>query len=68
MNPDTDRSAGSLAEPLLDPQAAARLLSVKPSWVYEAVRSRRIPHLKIGRHIRFLRSDLEAWIVGQRET
>jgi excisionase family DNA binding protein len=61
------RPAASLAEPLLDAAAAAKLLAVKPSWVYEAVRSRRIPHLKIGRHIRFLRSDLEAWIDSQRQ-
>jgi excisionase family DNA binding protein len=61
------RPAASLAEPLLDATAAAKLLSVKPSWVYEAVRARRIPHLKIGRHIRFLRSDLERWVADQRE-
>ena len=67
MTPD-DRPAASLAEPLLDATAAAELLTVKPSWVYEAVRSGRLPHLKIGRHIRFLRSDLEAWIDKQRRS
>jgi excisionase family DNA binding protein len=41
-------------------------LSVRPSWIYEAVRAGRIPHLKIGRHIRFLRSDLEDWVVSRR--
>lgn len=66
MTPD-QRSAASLAEPLLDATAAAKLLSVRPSWVYEAVRSHRIPYLKIGRHIRFLRTDLEAWIDEQRK-
>jgi excisionase family DNA binding protein len=55
-----------LSEPLLDAQAAAALLSVRPSWIYEAVRTGRVPHLKIGRHVRFLRSDLERWVVGQR--
>jgi excisionase family DNA binding protein len=55
-----------LAEPLLDAVAAARLLSVKPSWIYEAVRDGRLPHIKIGRHIRFLRSDLEDWILSRR--
>lgn len=65
MTPN-DRPAASLAEPLLDATAAASLLSVKPSWVYEAVRSGRLPYLKIGRHIRFLRCDLEAWIECQR--
>lgn len=63
---DTDGSH-PLVEPLLDPPAAAALLSVKPSWVYEAARDGRLPHLRIGRHIRFLRSDLEAWVIAQRE-
>lgn len=57
---------GALSEPLLDPPTAAGLLSVKPSWIYEAVRDGRLPHLKVGRHIRFLRSDLEAWVIEQR--
>lgn len=55
-----------LSEPLLDAQAAAALLSVRPSWIYEAVRTGRAPHLKIGRHVRFLRSDLERWVIDQR--
>ncbi len=59
-------SRNPLGEPLLTPGEAARLLSVKTSWIYEAVRSRRLPHLKIGRHLRFLRSDLEAWVADQR--
>ena len=59
-------SREALAEPLLDAAAAARLLSVRPSWIYEAVRAGRLPHLKIGRHIRFLRSDLESWVLTRR--
>jgi excisionase family DNA binding protein len=59
-------SQEALAEPLLDAAAAARLLSVRPSWIYEAVRAGRLPHLKIGRHIRFLRSDLESWVLTRR--
>lgn len=57
-----------LSEPLLDAQAAAALLSVRPSWIYEAVRAGRLPHLKIGRHVRFLRADLEQWVVNQRRS
>jgi excisionase family DNA binding protein len=56
----------SLIEPLLDADAVATLLAVKPSWVYEAVRSKRIPYLRIGRHIRFQRSDIEAWVAERR--
>ncbi len=64
-----DRSNGApLSEPLLDATVAAHLLGVRPSWIYEAVRAGRIPHLKVGRHIRFLRSDLEGWVLSKRVT
>jgi excisionase family DNA binding protein len=49
-------------EPLLKPAEAAELLSVPTSWVYEAARERRIPHLKLGKHLRFRRTDLAAWV------
>jgi excisionase family DNA binding protein len=55
-----------LEEPLLTPADAARLLVVKTSWVYEAVRDGRLPCVRIGRHIRFLRSDLERFVDGRR--
>jgi excisionase family DNA binding protein len=51
---------------VLTPSEAAALLKVKTSWLYEAARTRRLPYLKLGRHLRFLRSDLEAWLVEQR--
>ena len=58
---------GLLSEPLLKPKDAAELLSVRPSWVYEAVRTGRLPCIKVGRHLRFVRSDLERWVAEQRE-
>lgn len=48
--------------PLLRPEDAARLLAVKPNWIYEAVRDGRLPCLRLGRHIRFTRSMLETWL------
>jgi len=54
-----------LATPLLRPAEAADLLSVRPSWIYEAVRANRLPCLRIGRHIRFTREMLETWLVEQ---
>jgi excisionase family DNA binding protein len=65
-NPADTLRRSPLSEPLLDARAAAALLSVRPSWIYEAVRTGRLPHLKIGRHVRFLRSDLEDWVLSQR--
>lgn len=62
----SDHAREPLSEPLLDATAAAELLAVRPSWIYEAVRAGRLPHVKIGRHIRFLRSDLESWVATRR--
>ncbi len=58
----TTTTAMSLAEPLLKADEAAVLLSVKPSWIYEAVRAGALPCLKVGRHIRFTRPMLEEWL------
>lgn len=63
---DGQRDQSVLAEPLLDAQDAATLLTVRPSWIYDAARSGALPHIKIGRHLRFLRSDLEQWVLEQR--
>jgi excisionase family DNA binding protein len=52
-----------LAEPLLDANEAARLLHVPRSTLYEMVRSRGLPHVRIGRRgLRFTRADLARWI------
>lgn len=52
-----------LAEPLLDANEAARLLRVPRSTLYELVRSRGLPHVRIGRRgLRFTRTDLARWI------
>lgn len=60
------RLGSGLAEPLLDAKAASELLAVKRSWIYEAVRDGRLPHIRIGKHVRFLRSDLSEWVIAQR--
>lgn len=61
-----DAKPVSLGEPLLTAADAAALLSVRPSWIYEAVRDGRLPCVRVGRHVRFLRSDLEDWVRAQR--
>ncbi len=53
-----------LTEPLLDTNEAARLLRVPRSTLYELVRSRGLPHVKIGRTLRFTRKDLGIWVEG----
>ena len=51
-----------LEGPLLRPEQAAELLAVKPSWVYDAVRTGQLPCIRVGRHIRFTRTMLENWL------
>jgi excisionase family DNA binding protein len=51
--------------PLLTPGEAAALLAVKTSWIYEAVRTGRLPCLRLGRHIRFTQAMLEEWLLGR---
>lgn len=64
---DTDDADPTLDEPLLDAKDAAALLTVRPSWVYEAVRAGTLPHYKIGKHIRFVRTDLARWLLEHRQ-
>lgn len=61
MTTDSPRLGPSA--PLLTSDEAARLLSVPRSTLYELVRSRGLPHVRIGdRALRFMRTDLEDWI------
>lgn len=52
----------SLTEPLLNADEAAKLLHVPRSTLYELVRSRHLPHIRVGRGLRFTRADLASWI------
>lgn len=56
-------SATQLTDPLLDANEAAKLLRVPRSTLYELVRSRGLPHVRIGeRGLRFTRADLQEWV------
>ena len=52
-----------LTESLMTADEAARLLHVSRSTLYELVRSRGLPHVRIGRRgLRFTRADLARWV------
>jgi excisionase family DNA binding protein len=55
-----------LDEPLWTVEKVARLLSVKRAWVYTATREGVLPYVKVGRHLRFVRADIERWILEHR--
>jgi len=61
--PVEDRAnIASLTEPLLNADEAAQLLHVPRSTLYELVRSRHLPHVRVGRGLRFTRADLAQWV------
>ena len=52
---------------LLTAVEVAELLAVPERWVREHTRSGLIPHVKLGRYIRYRREGVIAWIDGQQQ-
>jgi hypothetical protein len=54
---------------LMDVEEIARVLHVPVSWVYERTRRRgneRIPHIKLGKYLRFEMAVVRTWLNGLR--
>jgi excisionase family DNA binding protein len=49
-------------EPLLTAVEVASVLRVTPDWVYAASRRDGLPHVRLGRYVRFRRSAIEQWL------
>jgi excisionase family DNA binding protein len=50
------------SDQLLTAEEVARLLQVRTSWLYDAARRGAIPHVRLGRYVRFRRDSVDAWI------
>jgi len=46
---------------LLNAKQAATLLNVPESWVRAEARAQRIPHVRLGRYVRFEAEELTTW-------
>jgi len=51
---------------LLTAAEVAAFLSVKESWVRDATRDGRLPHLRLGRYRRYRIEDIERWLSDQQ--
>jgi excisionase family DNA binding protein len=51
-----------VSDRLIDAKAVAERLGVPESWVRESARSGAIPHVRLGRYVRFDLADVEAWL------
>jgi len=61
---------GFAGDALLTVQEVAQLCKVPVSWVYERTRLRgleRIPHVKLGKYLRFDLSEVRSWLRKLRE-
>ena len=50
-----------MTERLIDAKAAGELLGVPHTWVLEEARHDRVPHIRLGRYVRFDPEQLLAW-------
>lgn len=60
-----ERVAPTTRMTLVDARAAARQLGVPPSWLLSEARSNRVPHVRLGKYVRFDPSDLATWTRAQ---
>jgi excisionase family DNA binding protein len=61
-----DAERARVAGGLVDAAAAAALLGVPRSWVLAQARAQRIPHVRLGRYVRFEPDELRVWWEGRR--
>jgi excisionase family DNA binding protein len=54
-----------MSDGLLNAGEAASLLSVPRTWVLAEARANRIPHVRIGRYVRFRRESLLGWVAAR---
>lgn len=55
-----------MSERLLTAGEVADMLAVRESWVREATRAGHLPHLRLGRYVRYQREAIQAWLSEQR--
>lgn len=51
-----------MSDRLLEAKEVAELLGVPTRWVREHTRTGTIPHVPLGRYVRYDRGDVEAWV------
>lgn len=56
--PHQELSVKPDAEALVDVNEIARVLSIPPRYVYELVKRRQIPAMRVGKYLRFRQSDV----------
>ena len=66
MNSTDGPPEAELSGRLLTAKEVGELLQLNASWVLDAARRNAIPHIRLGRYVRFRRIDIETWLSDQR--
>jgi excisionase family DNA binding protein len=48
-------------EAMVSVEEVAKYLNVSTSWIYRNRESRNLPHKRVGKHLRFLISEIQEW-------
>jgi excisionase family DNA binding protein len=52
-------------EPYLTPDDLVKILKKSKDWIRRRCAENTLPHRKVGRDYRFVRSEIDAWVDGQ---
>ena len=55
-----------MSDPMLDADQAAELLGISREWIYKMARRGELPYYRLGRAMRFRRSELDAFLEEAR--
>jgi len=53
---------------LVDIRTLSELLSVKPKTIYDWVHRNTIPHIKLGKLVRFDENEIKKWLENKKST
>jgi excisionase family DNA binding protein len=48
-------------EAMVSVEEVAKYLNVSRSWIYRNRKRRNVPHKRVGKHLRFLISEIQEW-------
>jgi excisionase family DNA binding protein len=51
-----------MTEPLITADEVAAITGMSRDWIYAETRAGRIPHVPLGRYVRYRRSSIDEWI------
>lgn len=50
---------------LLEADDVARYIGMTTDWIYREVRAGRMPHIRLGRYVRFRLESIDAWLAAR---